>query len=95
LTHKAVGNLNALVDRCFECVVLRGYLSALSRPEQVVHFFRQAVGVPPVSEGILSQRIAVNRNWAEDRPHHLPALQQGLRRQCAPNGVRYRRRSKL
>ena len=34
------GNLLAFVYHCFDRIVIHGYLSALSRPEQVVHFFR-------------------------------------------------------
>ena len=39
---------------CFDRIVIYGYLSGLSRPEQVVHFFRQVVGVPVVSKEVLS-----------------------------------------
>ena len=46
---KLFGNLLAFVYHCFDRIVIRGYLSALSRPEQVVHFFRNVVGVNPSS----------------------------------------------
>ena len=36
------GDLLAFVYHCFDRIVIYGYLSGLSRPEQVVHFFRQA-----------------------------------------------------
>ena len=39
--HQAVRQLLAFVYHCFDRIVIHGYLSALSRPEQVVHFFRQ------------------------------------------------------
>jgi hypothetical protein len=48
LFTKLFGNLLAFVYHCFDRIVIHGYLSALSRPEQVVHFFRQIVGVPVV-----------------------------------------------
>jgi hypothetical protein len=32
-------NLLAFVYHCFDRIVIHGYLSALSRPEQVVYFF--------------------------------------------------------
>src|SRR6266852_3044236 len=68
------GNLLAFVYHCFDRIVIHGYLSALSRPEQVVHFFRQIVGVPVVSKEILSQRTADYQNWVEAfaRNHHTP-----------------------
>ena len=31
------------VYHCFDRIVIRGYLTALSRPELVVHFFREIV----------------------------------------------------
>ena len=40
-----------------------GYLNGLARPEQVVHFFRQGVGVPVVSKEALSQRTADYQPW--------------------------------
>jgi len=40
------GELLEFVYHCFDRIVIYGYLSGLSRPEQVVHFFRQIVGVP-------------------------------------------------
>jgi hypothetical protein len=34
---KLFGNFLAFVYHCFDRIVIHGYLSALSRPEQVVH----------------------------------------------------------
>src|SRR5438128_3043582 len=59
------GDLLAFVYHCFDRIVIYGYLSALSRPEQVVHFFRPVVGVPVVSKEVLSQRTADYQNWVE------------------------------
>ena len=52
------GSLLAFVYHCFDRIVIYGYLSGLSRPERVVNFFHQVVGVPVVSREILSQRTA-------------------------------------
>ena len=52
------GDLLAFVYHCFDRIVIYGYLSGLSRPEQLVHFFRQIVGVR-VNEEILNQPTAV------------------------------------
>jgi len=46
------GNLLVFVYHCFDRIVIHGYLSALSRPEQVVHFFRQVVGVAAVDKEV-------------------------------------------
>src|SRR5215475_2757514 len=42
---KLFGDLLVFVYHCFDRIVIHGYLSGLSRPEQVVHFFRGVVGV--------------------------------------------------
>jgi hypothetical protein len=59
------GNLLAFVYHCFDRIVIHGYLSGLSRPEQVVYFFRQVLGIPVVSKEILSQRTDDYRGWVE------------------------------
>ena len=59
------GDLLAFVYHCFDRIVIYGYLSGLARPEQVVHFFRQVVGVPVVSKEVLSQRTADYQAWVE------------------------------
>jgi hypothetical protein len=64
----------SLVYHCFDRIVIHGYLSGLSRPEQVVYFFRQVLGVPVVSKEILSQRTNDYRDWVEAyaRNHKIP-----------------------
>src|SRR5437667_10264814 len=64
----------ALVYHCFDRMVIHGYLRGLSRPEQVVYFFRQVLGVPVVSKEILSQRTNDYRDWVEAyaRNHKIP-----------------------
>ncbi len=53
LFTKLFGDLLVFVYHCFDRIVIHGYLSGLSRPEHVVHFFRQLVGVPAVSKEVL------------------------------------------
>ena len=63
----------------------RIYLSGLSRPEQVVHFFRKVVGVPVLSKEILSRRTADYQNWVEAfaRNHNIPIewAEKGVRKE--------------
>src|ERR1700756_2247608 len=68
------GRLLLFVYHCFDRIVIHGYLSGLSRPEQVVHFFRQILGVPILSKEVLSQRTNDYQNWVEAfaRNHHIP-----------------------
>jgi hypothetical protein len=76
-------DLLVFVYHCFDRIVIHGYLSGLSRPEQVVHFFRQVVGAPVVSKELLSQRTSDYQNWVEAfaRNHKVPI-------QWAEKGVR-------
>ena len=48
---KLFGSLLVFVYHCFDRIVINGYLSGLSRPEQVVYFFRDVVGVPVIYAG--------------------------------------------
>src|SRR5580692_4119217 len=79
------GDLLAFVYHCFDRIVIYGYLSGLSRPEQVVHFFRQVVGAPVVGKEILSQRTADYQNWVDAfaRNHRLPIewAEKGVRKE--------------
>jgi hypothetical protein len=71
---QSFADLLAFVYHCFDRIVIHGYLSGLSRPEQVVYFFRQVLGMPVVSKEILSQRTNDYRGWVEGyaRNHKIP-----------------------
>jgi hypothetical protein len=79
------GDLLAFVYHCFDRIVIYGYLSGLSRPEQVVHFFRNIVGVAAVSKEVLRQRTADYQAWVEAfaRNHRLPIewAEKGVRKE--------------
>src|SRR3984893_15371104 len=74
LFTRLFGDLLTLVYHCFDRIVIHGYLSGLSRPEQVVYFVRQVLGIPVVSKEILSQRTNDYRDWVEAyaRNHKIP-----------------------
>ena len=85
LFTKLFGDLLLFVYHCFDRIVINGYLSGLSRPEQVVHFFRKVVGVAVLSKEILSQRTAEYQNWVEAfaRNHNIPVewAEKGVRKE--------------
>ena len=85
LFTKLFGDLLLFVYHCFDRIVIHGYLSGLSRPEQVVHFFRNVVGIPVLSKEILSQRTADYQNWVEAfaRNHNTPIewAEKGVRKE--------------
>src|SRR6266436_4612432 len=49
-------------------------LNGLSRPEQVVHFVRELLGIPVVSKEVLSHRTKDYQSWGEAfaRNHKIP-----------------------
>src|SRR5262245_15798127 len=79
------GDLLVFVYHCFDRIVIHGYLSGLSRPEQVVHFFRRVLGVPVISKEVLSQRTTDYQNWVEAfaRNHDIPMewAEKGVRKE--------------
>jgi hypothetical protein len=79
------GDLLVFVYHCFDRIVINGYLSNLSRPEQVVYFFRQVLNIPVVSKEVLSQRTNDYKAWVEAfaRNHGLPIewAEKGLRKE--------------
>jgi len=78
-------SLLVFVYHCFDRIVIHGYLSGLSRPEQVVHFVRRVVGIAVVSKEVLGQRTDDYRNWVEAyaRNHKIPMewAEKGLRKE--------------
>jgi hypothetical protein len=79
------GKLLVFVYHCFDRVVINGYLSRLSRPEQVVYFFRQLAGVPMITKEVMSGRSSVYQSWVESyaRNHETPieGAETGVRKE--------------
>jgi hypothetical protein len=65
LFTRLFGSLLVFVYHCFDRIVINGYLNGLSRPEQVVHFVREVLGIPVVSKEVLSRRSNDYQNWVE------------------------------
>jgi hypothetical protein len=65
--------------------VINGYLSGLSRPENVVFFFRNVHGIPAITKEVLSQRTQTYRDWVEAfaRNHRIPTewAEKGVRKE--------------
>jgi hypothetical protein len=59
---------------CFDRIVINGYLSGLSQPQQVVYFFQKVAGVLVVDKVALSQRTKDHQNWVDAyaRNHDIP-----------------------
>jgi hypothetical protein len=59
---------------CFDRIVIRGYLWTLSRPENIVYFFRKIKQVECISKETLRQRTDQYLSWvnAYTRNHEIP-----------------------
>jgi hypothetical protein len=68
------GNLLSLVYHCFDRIVILGHLPLLTRPENIVHFFRNVHGSGAITKDILRQRTTEYHQWVEAfaRNHHIP-----------------------
>jgi hypothetical protein len=68
---------------CLDRIVLPGYLTGLQRPEQLVHFFHNVVGVACIEPKVLLGRTAAYREWVDRYTQG-----QGIPVLAAPKGVR-------
>ncbi len=71
------------VYHCFDRIVINGYLSMLSRPENVVYFFREVLGIKAITKEVLGSRTRDYQRWVE-----AYALSHGIPMQWAEKGVR-------
>jgi hypothetical protein len=85
LFAKLFDSLLVFIYHCFDRIVIHGYLSGLSRPEQVVYFFREVLGIPVVDKEVLSRRTNDYQAWVEAfaRNHRIPIewAEKGVRKE--------------
>ena len=60
---KLFGSLLAFVYHCFDRIVIQGYLPLLTRPEHIVHFFRDVHGIYPITKQALAKRTPNSKPW--------------------------------
>jgi hypothetical protein len=72
--HKLFGSLLCFVYHCFDRIVVQGYLPLLTRPEHIVHFFRDVHGIYPITKDALAKRTQEYQQWVEAyaRNHRIP-----------------------
>src|SRR6202011_4362663 len=71
------GRLLVFVYHCFDRIVINGYLSGLSRPEQVVHFVREVLGIPVVRKEALTNARTITRTGWRLSPATIRSLLSG------------------
>jgi hypothetical protein len=79
------GSLLALVYHCFDRIVILGHLPLLTRPENIVHFFRDVHGIGAITKDVLRQRTTEYNQWVEAfaRNHDIPIewAEKGVRKE--------------
>ena len=79
------GRLLALVYHCFDRIVIRGHLPLLTRPENIVHFFRDVHGVRAITKAVLRERTDDYHRGVEGfaRYHQIPIewAEKGVRKE--------------
>jgi hypothetical protein len=78
-----LGNAVQFAYTCWDRIVVTGYIERLQRPENLVYFFHDLVGVACIEPAVLEQRTAAYRAWVRrvTDQHAIPVL-------AAPSGVR-------
>jgi hypothetical protein len=98
---KLFGSLLALVYHCFDRIVIQGYLPLLTRPEQIVHFFRDVHGIAPITKQVLAQRTTDYKHWVETfaRDQRVPIAwaESGIKKEdhVRPYYARFERRDRF
>jgi hypothetical protein len=79
------GSLLTFVYHCFDRIVILGHLPLLTRPENIVHFFRDVHGAQVITKELLRQRTTEYQQWVEAfaRNHHIPIewAEKGVRKE--------------
>jgi hypothetical protein len=79
------GSLLTWVYHCFDRIVIRGHLPLLTRPENIVHFFRDVHSTGTITKEVLRQRTIEYNQWVEAfaRNHQIPIewAERGVRKE--------------
>ncbi len=58
-----LGNAVQFVYTCWDRIVLNGYIERLQRPENLIYFFHDVVGVDCIEPSVLEQRTKAYKAW--------------------------------
>ena len=98
---KLFGSLLALVYHCFDRMVILGHIPLLTRPENIVHFFRDVHQSGAITKEVLRRRTDDYNHWVDAfaRNHKIPAewAEKGVRKEdyVRPYAQRMERRNRF
>ena len=58
-----LGQAVQFVYTCWDRIVLSGYIERLQRPENLLYFFHDVVGIDAVEPAVLEQRTKAYKAW--------------------------------
>jgi hypothetical protein len=78
-----LGHAVQFVYTCWDRIVLSGYIERLQRPENLIYFFHDVVGVDCIEPAILEQRTKAYKGWVRriTEEQDIPVV-------AAPHGVK-------
>src|SRR5216683_6538446 len=78
-----LGNTVQFFYTCWDRIVLAGYIERLQRPENLIHFFHDVVGIQAIEPAILEQRTNAYKAWVRriTEEQDIPVV-------AAPHGVK-------
>ncbi len=82
-----LGQAVQFVYMCWDRIVLNGYIERLQRPENLIYFFHDVVGIACIEPGVLEQRTNAYKAWVRRLAdeHDIPVLAAPP---APPKGVR-------
>lgn len=80
---EVLGQAVQFVYTCWDRIVLNGYIERLQRPENLVYFFHDVVGIACIEPGVLEQRTNAYKAWVR-----RVTDERGIPVLAAPSGVR-------
>jgi hypothetical protein len=71
-----LGNAVQFVYSCWDRIVLNGYIERLQRPENLIYFFHDIVGVGCIEPAVLEQRTNAYKAWVRrvTDEWHIPVM---------------------
>jgi hypothetical protein len=79
------GSLLVFVYHCFDRIVILGHIPLLTRPENIVHFFRDVHQAGAITKEVLRQRTSEYNRWVDAyaRNHKIPIewAEKGVRKE--------------
>src|SRR3989304_4385213 len=79
------GRFVLFVYHCFDRIVILGHLPLLTRPEHIVHFFRDVHRTYPITKEVLRARTDDYQRWVEayarNRDIPLEWAEKGVRKE--------------